>query len=329
MKKRLIRKLDRIKDGKYSPKDFIIADAKDGDMAMGAAAPGPDCKRPGQFLTKAAYLDKMRAIVASGLVDIMLMSASSAEVLMKDDVLEKSDVTPAVRFNDTTDIWFARGNRYCDKPSRPFSGLNLEACPKGVKLGLYSITYSNDLDADYASLEAYKAFRHHATKRDVCHFLEVFNPNPALDVGLSAEELPAFINDSILRTLAPVTSKEAPLFLKIAYNGPAAMEELASYDPNNIVVGILGGSKGTTRDTFELLFKAEKYGARVALFGRKINLSEHPIALVQLMRAVVEKSVTPEEAVRAYHGELEKSGYTPALPLDQDIIISDPILQKD
>ena len=52
------------------------------------------------------------------------------------------------------------------------------------------------------------------------------------------------------------------------------MEELASYDPNNLIVGILGGGKGTTRDCFELLHKASKYGAKVALFGRKINLAE-------------------------------------------------------
>ncbi len=329
MKKRLTRKLDHIKKGVYTPQDFIIADAKDGDMAMGVTAPGPDGNRPGKFLPKSAYLDGMRSVVSSGLVDIMLMSASSAEVLMKEEILPQSDVTPAVRYNDTTDIWSARGNRYFDKPSRPFSGLNLDAVPKGVELGLYSITYSNDIDADYASLEAYKEFRRNAAKKKLFHFLEVFNPNPALAVGLSPEELPFFINDSILRTLAPVTSKEAPLFLKIAYNGPAAMEELAAYDPSSIVVGILGGGKGTTRDTFELLFKAEKYGARVALFGRKINLSEAPVALLTFMRAVIEKTVTPEEAVRAYHGELEKLGKTPNLTLDQDIIITDPVLQKD
>jgi hypothetical protein len=38
-----------------------------------------------------------------------------------------------------------------------------------------------------------------------------------------------------------------PVFLKIAYHGPTAMEELASYDPH-LVPGILGGSSGTTYD---------------------------------------------------------------------------------
>ena len=43
---------------------------------------------------------------------------------------------------------------------------------------------------------------------------------------------------------------------------------------------MLGGGAGTTRDCFELLHQAERYGARVALFGRKINLAEAPLAMV-------------------------------------------------
>ena len=35
MKKSLDQKILRIKKNKYSPRDFIIADAKDGDLAMG------------------------------------------------------------------------------------------------------------------------------------------------------------------------------------------------------------------------------------------------------------------------------------------------------
>ena len=49
------------------------------------------------------------------------------------------------------------------------------------------------------------------------------------------------------------------------------MEELASYDPKQLIVGVLGGGKGTTRDTFELALQAERYGARVALFGRNLG----------------------------------------------------------
>ena len=87
--------------------------------------------------------------------------------------------------------------------------------------------------------------------------------------------MPEFVNDAIVRCLAGLTEAERPKFLKIAYNGPKALEELASFDPG-LVVGVLGGGAGTTRDCFELIHQAEKYGARVALFGRKINLAEFP-----------------------------------------------------
>ena len=81
----------------------------------------------------------------------------------------------------------------------------------------------------------------------------------------------------ILKTLAGVTKKDSPLFLKMQFNGHRAMQDLAAYDPENLVVGILGGAAGTTRDTFELAKQAEQAGARVALFGRKINLAEAPL----------------------------------------------------
>ena len=44
---------------------------------------------------------------------------------------------------------------------------------------------------------------------------------------------------------------------------------------------MLGGGAGTTRDCFELIHQAQKYGARVALFGRKINLAESPLDIVR------------------------------------------------
>ena len=39
---KLNQKLDQIRGGTYQPKDFIIADAKDGDMGGGAGAMGLD-----------------------------------------------------------------------------------------------------------------------------------------------------------------------------------------------------------------------------------------------------------------------------------------------
>ncbi|HZP19706.1 MAG TPA: hypothetical protein VFB16_05800, partial [Bauldia sp.] len=64
-----------------------------------------------------------------------------------------------------------------------------------------------------------------------------------------------------------------------------------------------------------------------ALFGRKINLAEHPVALVRLMRAVVERELTPAEAVDAYHAELKRGGLKAVTPLADDRLITDPVLK--
>ena len=52
-----------------------------------------------------------------------------------------------------------------------------------------------------------------------------------------------------------------PVFLKIVYHGPKAMEDLVSYDPS-LVAGILGGSSGTTHDAFKLLEEADEKDER-------------------------------------------------------------------
>lgn len=328
--KTLDRKLAAIRAGRYQSADFIIADAKDGDMGFGAAAPGPqrgpDGRPTGALKTRAGYLYAMTEMVQSGVIDIMLASASSIERLTDAGVFDVTTVTPAVRLNDTTDIWSARGSSYTAHRSRPFRTARPARVKSFSNLGLYSVTFSHDLDHDVASLEAYTAFRAEATGAGVRHFLEVFNSNPAISIGIAPTDLGAYVNDCIVRALAGVTAVEAPLFLKMAYNGPKALEELASYDPTGLVVGILGGAKGTTRDTFELIRQGEKYGARVALFGRKINFAEHPIELVRLMREVVEGRASSLEAVKAYHDALKKAGLMPDRSLEDDSRVTDPIL---
>lgn len=332
--KNLKNKLDKIRAGKYQPTDFIIADAKDGDMAFGVTAPGPaavaDSQAQGsgpiKYKTRADYLNAMKAMAGSELIDILLLSASSAEILKTDGLFDNSTITPAVRLNDTTDIWSARGSRYRESPSEAFATVDLDAVSPLCNLGLYSITFSNDLKADLATLNHYRQFRRAARDAGMQHFLEVFNP--AFDINLNDADLGDYINDMILKTLAGVTKADAPLFLKMQFNGQQAMADLCAYDPDNLVVGILGGSAGTTRDTFELAKQAEQAGARVALFGRKINLSESPIELVKLMRAVIEESLTAEQAVTAYHEHLKEAGLAPLRPLASDNKITEDVLKS-
>lgn len=324
--KSLDKKLQAIKAGKYTPKHFILADAKDPDHAFGVAATGPmdfDDAKAG-FRPKPRFLSDIRAIMKQRQMDVMLGSVTNIETLALEGAFAKSVVTPAIRANDTTDIWLPRGSSYSKEPSRPFRTANLAYVRKFCDLGLYSITFNNVLDRDYASIEAYRSFREDAVKNKFRHFLEIFNPNAVQ--GLSPEQIPAFVNDSIIRVLAGVARIERPAFLKMAFNGRRAMEELAGHDPS-LVIGILGGAAGTTRDTFELLSQGERSGARVALFGRKINLAESPLDLVALFRPVLEGAIVPQEAVRAYHAELKKKNLKPKRALADDLIVTEPVLE--
>lgn len=329
--KTLDQKLFRIREGKYRPTDFIIADAKDGDMGGGAGAPGAvldDQGRPtGRMKPAAAYRDAMKVMIESGLVDIMLTSLSSAEVLGSDSAYEGSDVTPAVRLNDTTDIWGHRGASYRNSPALPFRTARLDRARALCDLGLYAVTFYNDLDRDVATLEAYSTFRDELADSGMRHFLEVFNPAFSIDTGDA--DLGAYVNDAIVRCLAGVSSTDRPLFLKMQYNGARAMEELASFDPANLIVGILGGSAGTTRDTFELVAQAERFGARVALFGRKIYFAEDSVEIVRSMRRVVQGELSPHEAVKAYHDHLRKAGLRPLRTLSEDNEITDASLKPE
>ncbi len=322
--KALDRKLANILSGRYTADDFVMADAKDADMAFGVQAPGVDPASPGRFRSRPEYLSHMAAEVATpGAIDILLTSASNGERLVKDGVLDSTPVTLAVRANDTTDIWNPRGGTYPTSPSRPFRTANLGLVREFCDLVLYSVTFNNDLERDLATLEGYVAFREQARAVGIRHFLEVFNPNAP--VGLGPHDVGAFVNDHVIRMLAGVTAAERPQFLKMAFNGADALSELVGHDPT-LVVGILGGSAGTTRDTFELLSQGEAHGARVALFGRKIQRAESQLDLLAGMRSVLGGTVSPEQGVIDYHEALRAKGITAARSLADDQVITEPVL---
>ncbi|MFW6125369.1 MAG: hypothetical protein ACOC46_04405, partial [Pirellulales bacterium] len=332
MQKTLDAKLARIHADPHGARDFILADAKDADMAFGIGAPGRSPERHDgevRFRTLAEYRDCIRQITRQGLVDVMLMSASTAEVLaLGERLFDNSPVTPAVRTNDTTDIYALRGARYAEQPSRPFRTATLdhiqcghidcrpEQRRAGPDLGLYSITFNNDAELDRQSLETFREFRLEAERKGFRYFLEVFDPN--VPGSVPPERVAQFVNDAIVRSLAGVTQAGCPLFLKIVYHGPRALEELVRYDPH-LVVGVLGGSAGTTYDAFKLLDEAKKHGARVALFGRKINAAENQLAFVEFLRRIADGQLEPEEAVRAYHGVLGRLGIRPHRSLAEDL----------
>jgi hypothetical protein len=315
----------------------MLADAKDADMAYGISAPGKSPEhhaQEGHFRTLAEYREQIRQVIQQAKVDIVLMSASTNEILtIEERLFDDSLITPAARANDTTDIHVATGSRYASQPARPFRTATIDhiQCAKcectteerklGANLGLYSVTYNNDVDLDLVTLEAFNKFRLECEEKGFRYFLEVFTPN--LPHVVEPDKLGQFINDRIVRDLAGVTKAGRPLFLKVVYLGPQFMEQLAAYDPD-MIPGILGGSSGTTYDAFKMLEDAKKYGAKIALYGRKINNSENQLAFISFLRLIADGEIKAEEAVEAYHGVLQKLGIKPYRPLAEDKVITNP-----
>jgi hypothetical protein len=67
----------------------------------------------------------------------------------------------------------------------------------------------------------------------------------------------------------------------------------------------------------------------VALFGRKINNAEHQLAFVEMLRRITDGQISPEEAVRAYHGVLQAKGIKPKLDLEKDLVLTDQTMSYD
>lgn len=319
MKKSLDARLSGIRSGGDA---FIIAYAADPDMGAGVT---------GASSSMQAYCEDLTAIVEQAKIDILLTSVSNMDILARQKHLfDHSPVTPAIRANDTTDIWEAEGACYRSHPSRPFATSTIEEARYGtltpesdqvpdVDLGLYSVTFNNDIDADWNTLDQFKKFRIEAIEKNFRYFLEVFNPNIE-DCGIDPDGIPDYVNDQIARMLAGIPRASRPQFLKVQYNSAASMEALVQYD-TSVVVGILGGPKSTTYDAFKLIEESKKRGARVALFGRRIKGTEDPLAFVEVLREVADGTVRPEEGVKVYREALERSGIKPERNLEEDMQI--------
>src|SRR5437764_14736794 len=174
VEKALDNKLKRIHADPRRCRDFILADAKDADMALAIGAPGRSPEAHGgelRYRSLAEFRDVIVQIVGQKLVDIMLLSASTSEVLtIQRRLFDNSPVTPAARANDTTDIHIIRGSKYPTDPSRPFRTATLdhiqcghldckpEERTLGANLGLYSMTFNNDTELDREALEEYRLF---------------------------------------------------------------------------------------------------------------------------------------------------------------------------
>ena len=216
-----------------------------------------------------------------------------------------------------TDIHMLAGAAYPQQPPRPFRTATTEEI-RGAAVstsGSTRITPANDADLDVTALQAYKDFRSRPSAKGCAissrYSRRTFRRSAPAGSG-------RFLNDFVVRTLAGIPGAGRPLFLKLPYHGPRAMEELAAYDPH-LVPGMLGGSSGTTYDAFFLLEDARRHGARAAMFGRKIKDSDHPLSFVRQLRAIADGEVEAGEACRAYHADLDALGIRPRRPLDEDL----------
>src|ERR1700728_4562172 len=130
MQKSLDRKLRAIHADPHGSKEFILADAKDADMAFGVGAPGRSPERQNgepRFKSLAEYRQQIRDVVRQQVVDIVLMSASTSEVLcLEERLFDNSPVTPAVRANDATDIHLPRAGTIHTEPARPLRTATLD-----------------------------------------------------------------------------------------------------------------------------------------------------------------------------------------------------------
>ena len=65
----------------------------------------------------------------------------------------------------------------------------------------------------------------------------------------------------------------------------------------------------------------------MALFGRKVNLSENQLTIIQTMRNVIENDLKSDEAVKLYHDELNKLNIKPDRDLQNDSELTEESLK--
>lgn len=323
--RRIDEKLTKIASGRYEPRDFIITFAKDADLLRGCSATGVG--DDGRHRTLGDYRADVKRVIESDLADIVLTSLSTAEVLADDGVYTRSNATPAVRLNDSTDSWRVRGGAYASRPGLPYRSSRLDAVKPVASLGLYGMTFYNDPARDHATLTAYGEFRDIANRVGIRHFLQVSDPRVAVATG--DDDPAAYRNDMLARTLAGIARRERPIFVETDYHGPAAMEELAAWDPSRLVVGITSCMDGTTRDCLERLAQAERHGARLCGFSRNGFDCEDPVLMLAAMRRVVRDGAGSFDAVRAYHDDLKTAGITPRRALQDDVELTSPLLRAN
>ena len=180
----------------------------------------------------------------------------------------------------------------------------------GANLGLYSVTFNNDLAHDLRHARAVPRVPRRGRAQGLSLLPRSLRPQrPGRGRARHARPLPQRHDRADARRRRP--------------GGPAAVPQ----DRLSRTRRRWRSSSGTTRTSSSASsaarpapratpssssHDAQKYGAKVALFGRKINNAENQLAFVQFLRLIVDGVIGPVEAVKAYHAVLAKLG-VPAL----------------
>jgi hypothetical protein len=266
-------------------------------------------------------------VVRQGLIDIMLCSASNIEQLaIRERLFDGSHITPAARANDATDIGsFEALNTFSNHrgPSAAQRSITSNADAStaspahrtSARSRPLSVTFTNNLSRDYETLQAFKEFREEAERKNFRYFPRSFRSEQSIPAsprkwwtayqrshhpqpcGRDRARATAFLKDRLSRPASDGRTRRLRFESYRRHSGRRRRHDLRRLQAHR------GG---------------QKHGARVALFGRKINQSEHPLAFIEMLRRIVEHEITAEEAVRAYHGVLQSVGIPPLRALDED-----------
>lgn len=119
---------------------------------------------------------------------------------------------------------------------------------------------------------------------------------PTLGVTAVGKEL---VRDSRYLALASrICAENGATFVK-TYFCETGFEQVAAACPVPIVIA--GGKKLPENEALEFAYQAIQQGAAGVDMGRNVFQSEHPIAMIQAVRAVVHDRRTPQEAFDLYN----------------------------
>ena len=310
---RLEEKLARIRAGGYRRQDFVIANANDAEMGPGLQAMGPARERDGssrRLRSREEFLEATQAVIRQDISDILLLSVSNLELLLKRDAFTRHGRQAGDPRQRHHRIWVLRGATYHIKPSRPFRTASLEArkpSPISASIRSPSTTISTPTSSRSKHSPSSAKTRRRTAFRTSSK-CSTRTPRTSTTRRCRAT--------STTRSFAALAASPRP-------SGHASQDRIqrpagarrARLVRSLLVVGVLGGGAGTTRDCFELIHQAEKYGARVALFGRKIRLAESPLDMVRLCaRSPTARSRRPKPSTPITTSA--EAGLTPHRELD-------------